>query len=767
MESILQTTLRDILIASLSLDDGLSKIQGISSRTPDDSDILFDVARAIEEIILRRPGLANSKLTELAVRLSFNENRVLPEMLILLDTRYTNSHRRAECELLPDIEALPRLIDILGELCQAITSTIRMNLRPVLPFLSDEVLMTLNAIYDRRHDGTISLSLHEVHYLAWILVEAGFFEGAELLLNRLIEISKEIGDEEFTFEVTFDYACVLTELKMFDESRNILNNLEKDARKSKDSLKLAEVTLQLGVNETRDDSVSHEVARELGDKAAEFYDIALKAGLVGREEVGLAHLVIGSSILANGWREGVSEAVERLELGLKIYDSIENKTPEQMHHVFRTLSGLGFAHGLMGDHENMSKGVEYLTNAREIIEQLGGTSSKYEIELSRVENAIGWLCLTTESDEFWDLGIQSFKRAEEIKENLWKTGQIPDIELLGTRMGLALSTMRTAERTDTDDPQKPIRDIIVQYVPLFPTDSRAYEEIAIATFDLVWLITRHGGNLPPRLRRLLDDVDRMLADEGENEESIFIQGVSLIFPYLENSWNTLLERSKRMSSSSSDLADVAKLVAALAISKINLDALNIELGARVRPAVDDDVLRIDTILAQYWLGQTYLVQTIRAFYDNKDYSELATGLYGAALAFNEVLEVESDFGESVEFIKATSASMAQMLRKFSLTLENQYAAYIDRSKFSGTIANIDETQFTFILAEDWLGLVKIANAYLQMVEQSELVEAQPYLNAVFSNINRALRMMDSVSLIDRRVLSLLGTEMNRRYYLRM
>jgi len=115
VESILQTTLRDILIASLSLDDGLSKIQGISSRTPGDSDILFDVARAIEEIILRRPGLANSKLTELVVRLSFNENRVLPEMLILLDTRYTNSHRRAECELLPDIEALPRLIDILGE----------------------------------------------------------------------------------------------------------------------------------------------------------------------------------------------------------------------------------------------------------------------------------------------------------------------------------------------------------------------------------------------------------------------------------------------------------------------------------------------------------------------------------------------------------------------------------------------------------------------------------------------------------------------------
>ena len=52
MESILQTTLRDILIASLSLDDGLSKIQGISARNPDDYDILYDVDRTIVEQIL-------------------------------------------------------------------------------------------------------------------------------------------------------------------------------------------------------------------------------------------------------------------------------------------------------------------------------------------------------------------------------------------------------------------------------------------------------------------------------------------------------------------------------------------------------------------------------------------------------------------------------------------------------------------------------------------------------------------------------------------
>jgi hypothetical protein len=79
---------------------------------------------------------------------------------------------------------------------------------------------------------------------------------------------------------------------------------------------------------------------------------------------------------------------------------------------------------------------------------------------------------------------------------------------------------------------------------------------------------------------------------------------------------------------------------------------------------------------------------------------------------------------------------------------------------------IDESQYSYLLAEDWLGLIKIANAHLQKVEQSEMVEAQPYLNAVFSNMTRFLRMMDGISLVDRRVLSLLGTAMNRRIYLR-
>ena len=419
----------------------------------------------------------------------------------------------------------------------------------------------------------------------------------------------------------------------------------------------------------------------------------------------------------------------------------------------------------MTGHENLSRGIEYLTNARELIEQYQGQYQERELELSRLENAIGWVCLSSESDEFWRQGIESFQRATKMREKLSEEGQISDLELIGTRMGLALSTMRLAERSNAEDSQEDLRDIIAQYVPLFPTDPRAYEEIAISTFDIVWLLVRHGGEISARLRRLLEDVDRMLEDSEVT--SMFIEGVSMVFPYLENAWPTVLERSKRLGVSSSNLADVAKIVSALAISKMNLDALNIELGIRVKPPVDDEVFRIDPLLANYWTGQTFLVQTIRAFFDNKDYSDLASGLYAAALAFNEVLTIDSEFDESVEFIKATSGSMAQMIHRFALTLENHYAAYIDRGKWSGTISNIDESQFSFILAEDWLGLLKIANAYLQMVEQSEMVEAQPYLNAVFSNINRALRMMDSVALVERRILALLGEEMNRRYYLRM
>ncbi|MFX1606861.1 MAG: hypothetical protein ACFFDD_13285 [Promethearchaeota archaeon] len=765
MQDLLIATLRDILCANMSLDDGLSAVQNISFSDSDEANTLFDIARAIEEIILRRPGLASAKLTELSIRLSFHKDRVVPELLLLLDTRYTNSHRRSECEILPDIEAIPNLIDILGELSQALSASIQLNLRPLLPFLADEVLMTLNSIYDRRHDGATKLAIFEVHSLAGILKEEGFFEGAELLLNRLIEISNEIGLKDFAFEVTFDHACVLTELHLFGDARKSLKKLEKEARAQNNRLWLAAVILQLGVNETRDDSVSYSVARDIGDKAAELYDLALNAGLVGRDQVGLAHLVIGSSILANGWREGVPQAIDRLKLGLRIFESIEAKTPELQIHVFKTLVGLGFAHGLLGDHKNMTQAMEHLNGAKELLLELENRLPDIDLEVARTENAIGWLCLSTECDEFWPLGQKSFERAVQMRESQFTEGRITEIELIGSRMGLALSQMRTTERAEVQIPD-PLREILAQYIPLFPTDTRAYIEVAIATYNVAWLLTRHGGYIPPRLLRLLYDIDRILIDARVDEESMFIQGVSLVVPFLESSWNTLLERSKIMSQSSSPLADVAGLIAALSTAKINLNALNLEVGARIRPPVDDAVQHTDPLLAQYWLGQTYLLQTIRAFYDNKDYSELASGFYRAAIAFSKVELIEPTFLESSEFIKATSASISQVLRRFALGLENQYAAYIDRVKIPGSPVEVDEKQYNYLLAEDWLGLMKIANAYLEMVEQSELVMAQPYLNAVFSNLTRALRMIDSISLVDRRVLSLLGTVMNRRFYLR-
>ncbi|MFW9808109.1 MAG: hypothetical protein ACFFE6_01905 [Candidatus Thorarchaeota archaeon] len=765
MQPQLIVTLRDILCANLSLDDGLSAVQNIPFNDTDESNILFDVARSIEEIILRRPGLASAKLTELAIRLSFHQERAIPEMLMLLDTRYTNSHRRSECELLPDIEAIPTLVDILGELSQALNAANRLNLRPLLPFLADEVLMTLNAIYDRRHDGTTHLALYEVHNLSWALIDVGFYEGAELLLNRLIEISREISMTEFSYEVSFDYACVLTELGLYEESRNILENLERIARNNSDQVKLGSINLQLGVNYTRDDSIAYQIARETGDKAAELFDIAFKSGLVGLDDVGLAHVTIGSNILVNGWREGVPQAIKRLQLGLRIYDRIEEKTPKQNTRVFKILAGLGFAHGLLGDHENMTKSIEHLNNAKTILMKLEDSYPEIDIDLARTENTIGWVCLSTECDEFWPIGLESFRHAVNLREKQLQEGRISELELLGSRLGLALSQMRLDERSD-EETQDSLRGILALYIPLFATDPRAYVEVAIATYDIVWLITRHGGDIPPRLLRLLNDVDRILEDVEVEEDSMFIHGVSLVVPYLEHAWAILLERSKSMSQSDSQLAGVAGLFAALSTAKMNIELLNLEIGGRVQPPVDDAVLAMDALLAQYWLGQTYLVQTFQAFFDNKDYSELATGFYGAAIAFGDVVSTESEISESSEFIRATSATISLVLRRFALALENQYAAYIDRNRFEGSPRAIDERQYSYLLTDDWLGLIKIANAYLEMVEKSEMVEAQPYLNSVFSNLTRSLRMMDSISLIDRRVLSILGAVMNRRFYLR-
>lgn len=765
MQSQLIATLRDILCANLSLDDGLSALQNTPFNDVDEANILFDIARSIEEIILRRPGLVNAKLTELSIRLSFHQERAVPEMLLLLDTRYTTSHRRVECELQPDMSAIPYLMDLLSELLQALSSTIRLNLRPLLPFLADEVLMTMNAIHDRHHDGTSRLVLSEVHSMSWELIEVGFFTGAELLLNRLIEISSEMKVDDFTFEASFDYASVLTELGLYQESRNILQGLEKTARKANDQVRLAEVNLQLGINDTRDESIAHEKARKIGDKAVELFDIAYKSGLVSIDEVGLAHAAIGSSILANGWREGIPQAIERLQLGLRIYEGIKEKTQEQKTHTYMTLAGLGFAHGLLGDHENMILCLDYLGKAKDILKELEDPCPTRDLYMAQIENAIGWLCLSTECDEFWPTGQESFIRSVDLREAQFKEGRISELELLGAQMGKALFQVRTSQRADIET-QDPLRRILVQYFPMFPTDPRSFIEVAIASYNVVWLITRHDGDIPPRLLRVLDDVYKMLDEAVIEDDSMFIHGVSLAVLYLEKSWTALLERSKRISISDSRLSEVAGLFAALSTSKLNLDALDLGVSGRIQPSIDDSVLSTDPLLAQYWLGQTYLVQTLKAFYDNKDYSELATSFYGAAIAFGDVLATESNNTESEEFIKATSASISQVLHRFALTLENQYAAYIDRNRFQGAPSVIDDSQYSFLLAEDWLGLLKIANSYLQMVEDSEMVDAQPYLNAVFSNVTRSLRMMDSVSLVDRRVLSLLGDVMNKRFYMR-
>ncbi|MEE9353269.1 MAG: hypothetical protein V3U94_02465, partial [Candidatus Thorarchaeota archaeon] len=130
----------------MSLDDGLSTIQQMSG---DDAITAYEVARAIEEIILRRPGLASNKLMEISIKLASDKNTMLPDMLMLLDTRYVSAHSRVETEILPDKAAIPKLLDLLGNLSDAIESSLRLNLRPLLPFLADELLATLDAIHSR------------------------------------------------------------------------------------------------------------------------------------------------------------------------------------------------------------------------------------------------------------------------------------------------------------------------------------------------------------------------------------------------------------------------------------------------------------------------------------------------------------------------------------------------------------------------------------------------------------------------------------------
>jgi tetratricopeptide (TPR) repeat protein len=748
--------LRDILCASMSLDDALSTIQNFGMAGTENKNIVFEVARVIEEIILRRLSLASAKLTELSVRLAFREDRTLPELLSLIDTRYTNSFRRNECELLPDINAIPQLLDMLSELNNAMILALKLNLRPLLPFLTDETLMTLEAIYQRYHKASTILAVHEVHYLTWILSEAGFFDCAEVLLNKLIRITRALKMDSLAFDIAFNEGCVLTELGMYKESRQVLNEL-------------AYVKLQLGLNDTRDDAINHEAARLAGDEAIALYSKSLNSGQIDKDELGDALLSLGSNILANGWREAVPESISRLQSALEIFDSIENHTESQHYQMFRCLTSLGSAYGLLGGHENITQSINLFERAKEILTDLEKKGHDHSSDLAKCENAMGWICLSSESDEYWPIALSSFKRATELREILHKKGKVGELELLSTRVGFALSQLRNPEPI-SEESQEMLRSSLVQYFPLFPTDSRAPVELAIATYNLVWLTMRHGGTLTPRLFRLLEDIDTMLMDaRGANEDSIFLQGACLVVPFYYESWRTLANKAERIISEDSELSNIAKIIVAFTRAKRNLEAISLEAGIRELVSVDESIIEIDALLAQYWFGQTLLAKTIKSFYENKDYSNLASGLYSSSMALNVVSTVETEFVESSTFIQATCASLAKVLLRFALALEDRFGAEIEKWDNEPPLEDINDIidrKYDFVLTEDWLGLIKITEAYLQMVDNANFVQAQPYLNAVFSNTARALRMMDGVSLIDRRVLALLGEAMNSRFYLR-
>ncbi len=754
-------TLRDILCGAMSLDDGLSAIQNISRRREDDVDLAFEIARAVEEILLRRPGIASAKLTELSVRLSFRQDRTLPQMLQLLDTRFTTAHRREESELLPDVHAIPVLLDILGDLTQSMYMAMSLNLRPLLPFLTDEALLTLEALFARGHEASTRLAIHESHYAIHMLLREGMFDCADVLLNRLIGFSQDMDMEATHFDVSLDEAAVLTELGMYQQSRTILHNLADVAKKEHDSIKLADVTLQLAINETRDDAVHHKTARALADTATSLFREAVNIELASKDDLGFAYLLIGSNILANGWFEGVPEAIERLEECLSIYEDMEGLTQEQNMHLYRCLAALGFAHGLQSDHRNITLSLEYLSRARSILEQIEDA----EVELSVCEHSIGWLCLGCESNELWDTGIEAFERAVDMRKKLLGDGKISELVLLGSQIGLELSRLRKLE-TPIGDDYAPIRSLLVQYTPLFPTDTRAFTEVAIATYNTVWLTLRHGGSMPHRFLRLLDDIDRMLSDARATNDDVFIDGVALVVPFMNNSWLTLRNRCRSLASQDNGIMDVVPLMQALAISKLNLDAVKLEMTGEVTDPVTQSVQNTDPLLAQYWRGQTGLAKTLHLFYRNRDYSELASGLYDSAVKLQEVEASVSSFDESLEFIKATALSLSSVLFQFALVLENRYSAKIDRTQQPRLAERFSDTHFSFILSDDWLGLIKITEAYLQMVDQSETLRSQPYLNAIFSNMARALKMMDDVAMVDRRVLAFLGEEMSRRFYIR-
>lgn len=763
METRLKATLRDVLCATVSLDDSLSAIQNLAIGGAVDEELAFDIARAIEEIILRRPEVANSKLTEIIVQLAFEDDRTLPQMLSLLDTRYTHSARRADTELEPDLEAIPVFLDLLGELSHGIDLALGLNLRPLVPFLVDEMVQTMEAITSRQHKPSTHLALHEVHQLTTYLVEAGFFEGAEALLNRLMKMADDLGLEQLYCDASLDEAGVLTELGLYDESREILNELDERIRATGDSIRLAALTLQLAMNETRDDEVEHKRARLLADKAAAMFGNILDTDEVNKDGLALAYLVIGSSILVNGWRAGISDAIERLEKALNLLEGIPNRTPAQSQLMYRCLCSLGFAHGMFDEETCISDGIAYLKRAKELLDETNIVGSKAKAEQSACDNAIGWIALTCDSDEFRKIGLESFEKSLQSREQLHEDRKIPDIVLLGTRMGLALSKLRIFG-SDSEEPLERIRETLLEYIQLFPFDTRSFVEVAISVYNLVLLSFRHDINLPERLIRLLDDIDMMLSEPRATSKSPFIHGEALTVPYVSKSWTTLYERADNIANRIPELTKTANMVKAAATAKINLDILSRQKVVEIKNPIESHTMESDALLAQYWKGQTALANTLKTYYEHKDYSQLATGLQKAARELSIVQTIEPEYDGSESFIKGTTQSLAALLERFSKALESGYGAVIQGS--AGGKLDIKPGKYDFLLPEDWIGLIRISESYLELIEKMQSVHAQPYLNAVFSNLSRALQMMDRISMADRRVLAMLGRVMNERYYLR-
>ncbi|MEM4734146.1 MAG: hypothetical protein QXS20_00330 [Candidatus Thorarchaeota archaeon] len=763
MDPRIRTILRDLLCASVSLDDGLAALQGISRFSPDSHELGHELARALEEVLLRRPALANYKFLELIVRHSFDKTSELSELISLLDTRFTNEYRRTAAEDLPDLEALPILIDLLGELGQSMSVSLGHGLRPLLAFLADETLHTLDSIIARDQISFTKLAVAEVHYLARSLMDEGLAECAEPLLDRLLSVSRQLGFRDLLLDLTLDLASVLTDLELFDRSRSLLKQLESEMGSELPPASRIQLALQLAINETRDEGVSYQTARDLADRALQEYERSVDAGLMTRGDLAAAYLLVGSTILIGGWREAIPQAVERLNAALAVYESIEDPTREQRMALLRCLVGLGHAHSLTGSDDGTALAIDYLRRAQKVADDLKSPENDMMSEIASCLHAIGWACLLSESAEFRSAAVESFQRSVEMRTSLLNKGQCLEIALLSSMVGLGLAAICESETID-DRANDLLSESLLRYMRLFPSDSRALVEAAIALYDIAWLSLRHRLFIPERLRRVILDLDRMILDLCPPDSPSIVEGISLAVPLMFGDWFQLKRRALSLVERNSELRDVGRLMAAFATAKINIQPLGTETVSGIVSPEQFSVHDIDPVLTRYWEGQALLASGIRLFFENRNHQELAPLLHQAAVSFGRCHSEDSSISESREFILSVATSFTNMLSRLLSALEVQYEVSVDHTE---TIPSDDMfLESSFLLPEDWLGLVKITNAYIGMMAQGEPTRVQPYMNAVLSNISRAVRMMDGVAMVERRVMVHLGSVLNRRSYIR-